>query len=179
MNKQEIECKLEQAICIRDSINRQILEFESQLAEAEKSKLGHGDFGLWKFRPTNDPQKAIYIDRHGTKDTIYTDKDEWCTNASDDDGSKLTKFGNIFDLMEGWDKDFKNVVMKNSYNDRVFLIQKSLLAEKDIYLGTEDLGHKMGVYLTISEAEEIWKQLGHAIISAKRSNRVCSFTNEK
>jgi len=163
MEKREIKHKLEQARMDRDlahiQANKEIDRLEAQLAEAEKSKLRHGDFGLNK----NGKERITVF--HSGEDG--GGRDDYCSIGIVND-SDITIFGNIFDLMKDWGKNFKNVVLENSYDSRVFLIQKSLLNERDIYLGTEDRGKRMGVYLTKSEAYEIWLKLGHALAELKK-----------
>ena len=164
MNNQEYKAKLEsyleRAEAIVRGLKKDIDEADRMFAEAEKPKLKVGDFGIADMAIF--PRIVIAEGEAITASGHVTDRKA--------DMPSIVYF-NVFDLIADWDKDFKNVVMKNSYNDRVFLIQKSLLAEKDIYLGTEDLGHKMGVYLTISEAKEICHTLGHAIVDKLRQTK--------
>ncbi len=177
MNKQEIQKQIDSISADRDVLERtrnkltgDIALLLQKIAEAEKPKLGHGDFGITERRQFffNDAKRNL-SDYYPNQPIFEYENREF--DGGLDEAVLPIKFGNIFNLMEGWDKDFKNVVMKNSYDGRVFLIQKSLLAEKDIYLGTEDLGHKMGVYLTIAEAKEICHALGHAIVDNLRQTK--------
>ncbi len=140
MDNQEYKARLESCAERIETLLKNVrkdIDEADKMYEAEKSKLGHGDFGLWKFRPTNDPKKAIYIDKHQTKDTIYTDKDEWCTNASDDDGRELIKFGNIFDLMKEWGEDLEEF----DVGGRHFKIYPE---DPDSFLQIEEIWHKLG-----------------------------------
>ena len=177
MNKREIKAELE--VCkridnltnsnllkwIREDLQSRLIELETQLAEAEKPKLRHGDCITQGVVP------RIVLNRKESKGQFASFSKAACdlNGFNYAEQHKCIVHFNIFDLMKDWDKDFKNIVLENDYDGRVFLIQKSLLNERDIYLGTEDRGKRMGVYLTNKEAEEIWKQLGHAIIFARRS----------
>ncbi len=170
MDKQEIQKQIDSISADRDVLERTRNKLTGDIALllqkiAEKPKLGHGDFGLWKFRPTNDPKKAIYIDKHQTKDTIYTDKDEWCRNASDDDGRKLIKFGNIFDLMEGWDKDFETWESSPAYKDAIQIMIE--VVEGGIFFGNSG----NAATFELKGIIEIWKKLGHAIVNNLRQTK--------
>ncbi len=167
MNKQEINVikrQIEACEQCLEMTKTKLITLREGLAEAEKPKPRHGNFG---FGTTTDKWPRLTLESF--KGEIFSAGQLSCDTIG---GKKQAHpehvYGNIFTLLKEWGKDFKNVVFKNSFDSRVFLIQKSLLNERDIYLGTEDRGKRMGVYLTKAEAKEIWMALGTAIFELKR-----------
>lgn len=154
MNKQEIEKELVRARAAETTIKNNIIELLEQLVEAEKPKLGHGDFGVNK-----DGFNRI---------TFHTGKnrDDYCSKGIVDD-SEITIFGNIFKMMEGWGKPFEDwqSEVTNLGDKRRITIGK---LGKDIFMGTSG---DSGCYSS-KVAYEIWCKLGHAIIELKRKKQV-------
>lgn len=115
--KEELEHKIkiyEQARQLAEEhLNEANLQLRD-LCEAEKPKLRHGDFGMWDFGEKGHLVPAIYLDvpsSDGAKDSVFYAYESkgtggsWCSDATEN--GKLTIFGNIFDLMECWGKEFK------------------------------------------------------------------------
>lgn len=138
-----------------------------QLAEAEKPKRRHGDFGIvpeggWKrirlFRST-DPCLPDKPDSGENEDY----NPYGICNTED-----FIKFGNIFDLMEDWGKPFVRYEKKCQGGNTLVISQSFYVSD-----GIEFRINVGGCYATASipEAEEIWRKLGHAIIELKRKKQ--------
>ncbi len=158
MNKQEIEQELVRARAAETTIKNNIIELLEQLVESEKPKLRHGDFGCFK-----DGTPRICI-----MDVMY-DKEGRCGNPRDVEF--YTKLGNLFDLTKGWHEPFGNYKKNITCDNRTFIIEISNWVQRDLWIGVKDNNvptEKKGVQLKISEAEEIWHALGHAIAELKR-----------
>ena len=165
MNKQEIEHKIDQCNKNEGVIRAQREALEAQLAEAEKPKLGHGDFGpnkegkieivLWNHVKGFDWSKPLGERRNYSDIGIMGEKE-------------ITPFFNIFNLTADWDKDFKNNWESGHANigDKRRIVVDIL--GSDIFLGTVG---DAGVF-SPETAYEIWKQLGHAIIQTKTKQGV-------
>lgn len=169
MTKEEFEAKLHNCEERLEDVTKSIKEAGERLAKlVEKPKLRHGDFGL-------DDELYVVVSQ---KTLLGSPKAIFASTAglinADESMSSDTCFGNIFDLMKGWGEPFENITLKSSYEDRKFLIQTSLLTTRDIYLGVEERGKRMGVYLTKAEAYKIWCKLGHALMELKRKENKCS-----
>lgn len=153
MNKQEIENKLEQAIKDRQGINDNILWLKEQLAEAEKPKLRHGDFG---YSEAGDSCLALLAQRPRTmrrassrylyEETIHN-SNFLITNC----------LGNIFDLLKEWSEDVGDIFLHG------IRIERSCVNE--VFIGRGD------THLTLVEAEEIWHKLGQKIATLKRKSK--------
>ena len=167
MNKQEeIKYWIEQRM-VAETRTKYAIERIKELAEAEKPKRRHGDFGIKIINEKEHYRRLIVNPANTTGLELYNEYGE----VPPDHHAIDIKFGNIFDLMKDWDKDFEGFEIK-VYQGGQFNI-KIIDGDIQFYLS----GHATA---NLSEAKEIWKQLGHAIISAKRSKYttdVCSFTN--
>lgn len=151
---------LEEAQEERQEINDNILWLKEQLAEAEKPELGHGDFGI----VPKGGWKRIRLFRNAEPDRGENrDYNPYGICNTED----FISFGNIFDLIKDWGKEFDRATIEVDYHKRKIVIEKSKPTE-GIFMATAG---EIGVHLAISEAEEIWRKLGHAIIELKRKKQ--------
>ena len=165
MNKQELIAHFQEQKRIAE---QEIAFWQAQPDDVpEKPKLRHGDFGICRGKGfyLNDSKRKLV---KPMKNPVFEYENQGYDSYHPDYDNREVVFGNIFDLMKDWGEDFKNFMLKSSYDNRVFFVQTSLLRERAIYLGVEDRGKRVGVYLTESEAKEIWHALGHAIMGPKR-----------
>ena len=144
MDKQEIEHKLDSYDKLVNEIQAKIeimeklkTDIQSQLAEAEKSKLGHGDFGI-----DEDTKESILIapsQLPAHPMMSYNDETQPCGEVRD--GRHVTrgiiKFGNIFDLMKEWGEDLEEF----DVGGRHFKIYPE---DPDSFLQIEEIWHKLG-----------------------------------
>lgn len=173
MDKQEIEHKLDSYDKLVNEIQAKIeimeklkTDIQSQLAEAEKPKLGHGDVIEW----ANKQIEGVRIAWKSSEPSVFETFDssgKRKSTASPNPVGNFTHYFNVFDLMEGWDKDFKKWESSPAYKDAIQI--RIEMAEGGIFFGNSG----NAATFELKDIIEIWKQLGHAIISAKRSNRVC------
>lgn len=162
MNKKEIEQEL---VCLkgsseyfRNTFNEEIGKLEAQLAEAEKPKLEHGDSVISKTG------NCIWL--KDKKSTLRPNTRNGCcenlTAQHDSRSDDIFAF-NIFDLMGNWDKDFEKWESSPAYKDAIQIMIE--VVEGGIFFGNSG----RAATFELKDIIEIWKQLGHAIISAKRS----------
>ena len=180
MDKQEIQKQIDSISADRDALERtrnkltgDIALLLQKIAEAEKPKLGHGDFGI----DTDDEIGCgafIVIEQASLVGTpkAFFENQSGLMHADEKMSSDL-RFGNIFRLMEGWDKPFSRyeaVVMDSADGCDKVLIQPSSRSKDKIFIGSVLRGQRqLGIHLSEPELQEFWKQLGHALIFAKRS----------
>jgi hypothetical protein len=166
MNKQELEAKLHNYEERLKDVAKAIEETRKQLAEAEKPKLGHGDWWLTHggkcirifMKEHNHPQRDCVV----LKSTLITN-----IGSSHDDEPIL---GNIFDMMkdwgkefEEWEKDMKSIGIK--VDDDIIKIY----ACANAVCSKENRGWcPMDNW---EEAYEFWCKLGHALMTLKRKKQ--------
>ena len=165
MNKEELIAHFQEQ---KEIIEKEIAFWQAQPdAEAEKPKLRHGDFG-----PNKEGNNRIVLFQHGT-----TDKGENIGERNDygsigiHTNTDVIPLGNIFDLSKKWSEPFDDYKRNIDCDARTFIIEKSSWTKRDLWIGVKDNNvptAKRGVQLFISEAEEIWHALGHAIAYLKR-----------
>ncbi len=156
MNTEKIQNKIDSISADRDALERtrnkltgDIALLLQQIAESEKPKSRHGDYGI----ETCGEDTFLRLITNPASVTGLTVSNEYGEISP---GNKITTvFGNIFDLLKEWSKPFENFY---KYGVR---IEKSN-SDKDIYL---DSG---GSHLALPEAEEVWLELGKAIFDLKR-----------
>lgn len=153
----EIQAQINACVTMEESFKKRIGELKAQLAEAEKPKLRHGDFGI--------------SDSGGARVILCYDFDKLITAG---DGSVYPHeyegynpnpvLGNIFDLMKDWGKDFKGFTVLGQCN---FVGWISIKNPDRIHLKI------VGGESTYTEVElyEIWCNLGHALIELKRKKQ--------
>ncbi len=136
MDKKEIEHRLEQAKKDRMGINDNICWLKEQLAEAEKPKLGHGDFGISK-RGNFIAIKSKSPDHHHGVEPFY--EDCWSDGHlyTERNPNDFIVFGNIFDLMKEWGEDLEEF----DVGGRHFKIYPE---DPDSFLQIEEIWHKLG-----------------------------------
>lgn len=134
-----------------------------QLAEAEKPKLRHGDFGI----VPKGGWKRIRLFKSAVPD--LSDKPDSGENEDYNlygicNTEDFIKFGNIFGLMKDWSEDFKGFTVLGQYN---FVGWISIKNPDRIHLKI------VGGESTYTEVElyELWCNLGHAIIELKRNKQ--------
>ena len=148
MNREKLEAKLRNYEERLKDVAKAIKETREQLDE--KPKLRHGDFGY-------DSVGSCLITK---RNQVL----EWC-GANSGAGSevankedRITIFGNIFDLMEGWGEDLGG--LEPGYG---IIPQRSF---KPIKIG--------GNWYEKEEAYDIWRWIGHALMKLKRKENSCS-----
>ena len=154
MNKEEIQNKIDSISADRDALERtrnkltgDIALLLEQIAEAEKPKLRHGDFGL----DAGNLSGGNWVHINGK--TYYPSG--VISGLSPTNNTILEeKIGNIFDLTKDWGEPFENYY---KYGIRIEISNVD-----DIYI---DAG---GSHLTIPKAEEIWHKLGQVIAQTKK-----------
>ena len=149
MNKQELIAHFQEQKKVAE---REIAFWQAQPDEenAEKPKLGHGDFGL-------DDEPYVIVSQKtlpGSPKAIFASTGG-LINA-DESMSSDTRLGNIFKMMEGWDEEFKEFT---------FDVHR-------IEINTVDFAHApihiAGNWHTSDEAYEIWLKLGHTLAEPKK-----------
>lgn len=162
MNKEEIEkdlikiqAQINACVTMKVSFENRIKELEKQLAEAEKPKLRHTDFG---YSTAKIPFIMI-------KDKVQWLSPEHCiVSGISPDNSTFTEgvFFNLLDLMKDWDKDFKEFVVFGQYNFTGFIP----FDEPDKIRLKIEGGEST---FTLPELKEIWLELGKGIAYLKRN----------
>ena len=151
MNKEEIQAKLHNYEERLKDVAGEIERLREQLAEAEKPKLRHGDFGLnkagnsrlilFQFGDSNREKRKDYgpIGIHSNTD--------------------IEPLGNIFDLLKEWSEDLEMWERPTKrHNKFVFKICGC----------TIDFHTNPYCSFIPDEAEEIWHKLGQMIATLKR-----------
>ena len=157
MNKQEIQAKLYNYEERLKDVANEIERLREQLAKAEKPKLRHGDFGMWKG--TN---YGFVVDK-SEKDEIYTHllwKSNDLRNQKRQDDMSLREvaiLGNIFDLLKEWSEDLERFD---------FDVHEYAIDPINSHAPIKVAGN----WHTLSEAEEIWRKLGQLIATLKRKD---------
>jgi len=153
MNKQEIQELTQRLDANIEKGRNLIVEAEglkviiSKLAEAEKPKRRHGDFGLEEDGETSYP-RLITNPASVTGLTVSNKYGEIPP------GNKITTiFGNIFDIMKDWGEDLED----GRANIDGFVIE---ICGDRIVIG--------GRRFLIDQAEEFWHRLGQIIAMKKR-----------
>ncbi len=159
MDKQEIEHKLEQTIKNRATIckgfTEEIGNLQEQLAEAEKPKLRHGDFGVEKCKECTYP-RLITNPASVTGLTVSNEYGEIPP------GNKITTvFGNIFDLLKEWSEDLEKFEVAGDCGVLNGAITSN---NKDLWLKISS----GSTVFTLEQIEEIWHKLGREIATLKR-----------
>lgn len=154
MNKQEIEkeinlCKTiidfadaELMKIVRESARENLVKLQAQLAEAEKPKHRHGDFGV-----NEDGNERIVLFQNGENGGRRDDYGQLGVHSDTD----ITIFGNIFDLMKDWGEDLERA------NIDGFVLE---ICGDRIVIG--------GRRFFIDQAEKFWHKLGQMIATLKR-----------
>ena len=151
MNKQEIQNKLDQANLDIYAINQNILKLKEQLAEAEKPKIRHGDFGLNKAN-----NARIVLFQFGSSNSGEREDIGLIGIHSKTD---IEPIGNIFDLLKEWSEDLEKWERPTEkHNKFVFKICGC----------TIDFHTNPYCSFILSEAEEVWHKLGQMIATLKR-----------
>ena len=165
MSKEEIQNKIDSISADRDALERtrnklagDIALLLRQLAEVEKPKLRHGDFG---YRKDGAPRVALSnvcggkVDRRVGCGSIFS--------ISEFRG-EMSVLGNIFDLLKEWSEDLIDFKAICNRHNREFYAQ---IEDNEITLQT---GGDKGewCWATLAEAEEIWHKLGRVIATLKR-----------
>jgi len=164
MNKQELEHRIkihQNAIAASEEI---ITTLKAQLAEAEKPKFRHGDFGYDK---DGSACLALYAQgaetiRRASGTYLYEREISHPTNY------KIANIaGNIFDLMKDWGKEWKaSWRSKDSQSGRGTAITIDIDKSKTaIWFGS--CGGS--TWYAPEVIYEIWCKLGHALIELKRN----------
>jgi len=165
MNKQEeLKYKIkvhEGAIALSTDT---LVSLRAELAEAEKPKLGHGDFGVTtKERPCGGSFVAIRDSQRSRglepyfKDGL-SDGSNYTKNNPDD----YTILGNIFDLLKEWSEDLDEFEIQSKNCTKLII---KTFGEEGIQV---DISHYTATLRTLSEAEEFWHKLGQLIATLKR-----------
>ena len=156
MTKQEIQAKLHNYEERLKDVAGEIERLREQLAEAEKPKLRHGDFGI------NKANNARIVLFH------YGDSD---SGKRDDFGpigihsnTAIEPLGNIFDLLKEWREDLEEFEKKVAGNGTL----KMSLSEKRLEFSMPQLQYATA---NLAEAEEIWHKLGQMIATLKRKDK--------
>lgn len=156
MNKQEIEHKLEQAQKDMMGIKDNILWLKEQLVEAEKPKLGHGDFGINK-----EGARRIRVFKNAMPDRGASDDYSPYGICSDTD---FLPFGNIFELMKDWGVDLEQWDSEKGREDESITMSIKNCPGNRMWLGT--CGNSD--WYKIEVIEEIWRKLGQMLMTLKR-----------
>lgn len=152
MNKQETKRRLNCLEADCKNLGTEISILKATLAEPEKLKLEHGDFGinksdlLWLAVRTMTDEVKVEVFWYNSA----------CPSGLDNNDFISSRLGNIFDLMKDWGEDlthFELDVHKYKIDTRDF-------AHSPIHIA--------GNWHTLAEAEEIWRKLGQMIMTLKR-----------
>lgn len=157
MNKQEIEHKLEQARKDERAINDNIIKLLEQLAEAEKPKLRHGDFGIedGKF-----PTVILQENQFGDLSNLRSIREGHSCSSSNKTRPEYhhsyTIFGNIFDLMKDWGEGLEHFTLDVNH----YSINPVDFAHAPIHIA--------GNWHTEAEAYKFWCDFGQMLMTLKR-----------
>lgn len=153
MNKEEIQAKLHNYEERLNDVAGEIERLREQLAEAEKPKHRHGDFG---FDDTSRPCLVIQKETGSKYELAVASSSYTYGNDSGAAYVPVITIGNIFDLLKKWSKDLEYF-------------------EFDVHhceINTIEFPHApihiAGNWHTLAEAEEIWHKLGQMIATLKR-----------
>lgn len=151
-----------------DSLTGDIAGLLKQLAEAEKPKLGHGDFGILD---DYGPYMAVGCasDFQVKRNEILLASSGGLTPTPANEEVFLNQwhfFGNIFKIMEGWGEPLGKYE-KKCRGGNTLIISRSHIAPS---AAIEFRINKNGCYATadIPQAEEIWCKLGHLLMTLKK-----------
>ena len=145
MNKEEIEAKLHNYKERLKDIAKAIEELRDQVAKVEKPKLRHGDFGY-----CDEPCYPCIVLNDGKLATAFRVIDD------DEPDRPTVIFGNIFDLMKGWDKDFEEFTLDVNH----YSINPSDFAHAPVHIA--------GNWHTEAEAYKFWCDFGQMLMTLKR-----------
>ncbi len=137
------------------------------IEEPDVVSLKHGDFGVW----CNGQTKFIVDNSHNDLPHIHMLwRDMNCRNSwlrNDQILNRAIVYGNIFDIMKGWDKDFTgfNKEMHASGVDAI---------GTHVRLYACSGGHctkvDSGIRWNVTQAKQYMNAIGHAIAHIKRQN---------
>ncbi len=173
MNKEEIQREIDSISADRDALERtrnkltgDIALLLQQIAEAEKPKLRHGDFGIEVVEGTSY-QRLITNPANETGLNISNKYGEIPP------GHKITTvFGNVFDLLKEWSEDFnryEEVIMDSADGCDMVIIEPSARSKDKIFVGSMLRGQRqLGIHLSESELQGFWMVLGTALFTLKR-----------
>jgi len=147
MIKEEIEHKLEQAQKDMMGIKDNILWLKEQLAEAEKLKPRHGNFG---FGTTTDKWPILTLESFDGK--MFSAGRLSCEIIGGETQNHPNPvFGNIFDLLKEWRENLERTSIDG------FVLE---ICGDRIVIG--------GRRFLLGQAEEFWHKLGQLIMTLKR-----------
>ncbi len=160
MTKQELIAHFQEQ---KKIIEREIVFWQAQPdAEAEKPKIGHGDFGI-----TNAGHYRIFLSKcvEGFDWSKPVGGHQEYSEIGVIGDENFTFLGNIFDLLKEWSEDLKEAYAEDEAsgikiegeNIEIYFCTGADCAKKDDYCRYK-----------LSEAEEIWHKLGQMIATLKR-----------
>ena len=167
MDKAEIEKQIKICELCRDlnevrlnDLNLQLFE----LAEAEKPKLGHGDFGVNKDNKGFVATEGLLPIRQ--LEPYYKDGQSDGCNYAKNHPCDYTILGNIFDLLKQWSEP-----LKETWSSKL-----SRTSTRRIDIGSYESGIWLGTsgeadYYSDEIAYEIWVALGRAIFQKQSSHK--------
>lgn len=164
MNKQETKRRLNCLEADCKNLNTEIGILKAELAEAEKPKLQHGDFGTNK----DGDLRLVLAKTTGTLTLAGCCKIGSCFETVEEIRKEGIIFGNIFDLMKGWGKPFERFGLKKQ-NDDEFYFHIESTGRKEVAFKLNNQGNWF--YANEAELEEIWRELGHALMELKRKEK--------
>jgi hypothetical protein len=163
MNKEEIQAKLHNYEERLKDVAGEIERLREQLAEAEKPKLRHGDFGINKAN-----NARIVLFQFGDSNSGKRDDFGPIGIHSNTD---IEPFGNIFDLLKEWSEDLEEF---EGAGDCQVLNGQITSNNKDIWLKISS----GSTVFTLEQAEKIWHKLGQMIATLKRKQNKTELRKE-
>ena len=149
MNREELEAKLKNYEERLKDIAKAIEELRDQVAKVEKPKLRHGDFGY-------DGTGSCLVAKRNNILEWYGSKSGAGEEATIKDFGRIAVFGNIFDLMKGWDKDFEEFTLDVNH----YSINPSDFTHAPVHIA--------GNWHTEAEAYKFWCDFGQMLMTLKR-----------
>ena len=165
MNKQEIEEQIKQASAEREAITDKLIELKQQLfdillAEPEKPKLRHGDFGL---EENNSPTIILRETQYGDPSDLRSIREGHSCQSSNRTKPEYCHIylilGNIFDLLKEWSEDLEEFTYAG-----VHFRMKGRVLEISIH-------DEMMTITGLESQMEAWTKFGRLIATLKRKSK--------
>ncbi len=141
MDKKELEHQIKNYTLIKECAEERLAELLPQLAEAEKLKPEHGDFGIEDLEDGGFPTVIIRETQFGDPSILRSIRETHSCNSSNRTHPRYSHsyaiYGNIFKLMEEWGKDLEEF----DVGGRHFKIYPG---DPDSFLQIEEIWHKLG-----------------------------------
>lgn len=159
MDKKEMQKRI---CCLEGdckNLKTEIGILKAELAEAEKPKLKHGDFGI-SFNTFGR------LTLKGLNGKMFSAGLGCCydPDRGDKDHPKVI-FGNIFKMMDGWGKDLTEFKTGCTTDDRLeYYLKATLENNGDYRIGTQD----NTIIISANQVEIYWRKLGRMIMTRKR-----------